>query len=513
MELPSWHAVRQIKHRFILSLLTTGIMLASLAGMAMLLAGCRPAESAAPPSELEAFRPLLQSWEPEEVRFWEGLPRYAITATLNVAERTLQGKMHLRFTNREQNPMYELYFRLYPNLPQYGGALRVAGVWSAGSPLPFEYDRADTALKIPCTPPMNPGQWADLDIAFHLTWPAVDEGWVLFGESAGFLSLPYFYPTLAVHNGQGWHLDIPPAFADASFSEAAFYDVWLTLPTSLPLAGTGMQVEERLQEGGIKQVHWRAGPVREFVVLGHARYQELTREACGSRIHSYFLPEDRAAGQSALDYAASALCVYSDAYGPYPFTVMTVAEAPLTYHGMEFSGLNLLGMDTYRSHRDELGYLAVHEVAHQWWYAQVGNGPYNCAWLDEGLAEYSSYTYYARVYGREEAERLRVLRWEGPYTYARAQGQDKVLAQPADQFLSQRLYESMVYAKAALFFDALRRAVGDDLYYAILQEYVRRFRFRIASPADFFEVAGEVSGRDLTPLIQQWVLTAEGTAP
>jgi aminopeptidase N len=71
----------------------------------------------------------------------------------------------------------------------------------------------------------------------------------------------------------------------------------------------------------------------------------------------------------------------------------------------------------------------------------------------------------------------------------------------------------MVYAKAALFFDALRRAVGDDVYYAILQAYVRQYRFRIAAPADFFQVAGEVSRRDLTPLIQQWVLTAEGAAP
>ena len=506
-------SVGHITRRGIYGLLAIGAIFAALMGTAVLLAGCRPAQSAAPPSALEPYRPLLSTWEPEEVRYWEGLPRYTITATLNTAERTLQGKMHLRFTNREQSPIYELYLRLYPNLRQYGGRLRVSGVWSAGSPLPFEYDRADTALKIPCTPPIQPGQWAELDAAFTLSWPAVDEGWVLFGESAGFLSLPYFYPTLAVHNGQGWHLDIPPAFADAGFSEAAFYDVWLTLPTSLTLAGTGIQVEELLQEGGMKQVHWRAGPVRDFVILGHARYQELVREACGARIHSFFLPEDRAAGQAALDYAASALCVYSDAYGPYPFTVMTVAEAPLTFHGMEFSGLNLLGMDTYRSHRDELRYLTIHEVAHQWWYAQVGNDPYNCAWLDEGLAEYSSYTYYARVYGREEAERLRTLRWEGPYAYARSQGQDKVLAQPADQFVSQRLYESMVYAKAALFFDALRRAVGDDVYYAILQTYVRQYRFRIAAPADFFQVAGEVSRRDLTPLIQQWVLTAEGAAP
>jgi hypothetical protein len=33
---------------------------------------------------------------------------------------------------------------------------------------------------------------------------------------------------------------------------------------------------------------------------------------------------------------------------------------------------------------------AVHETAHQWWYALVGNDEYRHPWMDEALAQYTT---------------------------------------------------------------------------------------------------------------------------
>ena len=44
----------------------------------------------------------------------------------------------------------------------------------------------------------------------------------------------------------------------------------------------------------------------------------------------------------------------------------------------------------------------VHEVAHQWWYNQVGSDQIMNPWLDEGLAEFSMYDYFAGTLRRAE---------------------------------------------------------------------------------------------------------------
>jgi aminopeptidase N len=67
----------------------------------------------------------------------------------------------------------------------------------------------------------------------------------------------------------------------------------------------------------------------------------------------------------------------------------------------------------------------------------------------------------------------------------------------------------IVYAKAALFFNALHQEVGDETFKAIMHEYVSRFRWGIATPDDFMELAESVSGRDLDALYNRWILSKQ----
>ena len=129
---------------------------------------------------------------------------------------------------------------------------------------------------------------------------------------------------------------------------------------------------------------------------GHPHPLILLSGGCRGRPHS-------------LDDAVAALQVYSDRYGPYPSRDMAIVEAPLTFHGMEFPGLSLIGSQVYNQYRKDLETLVVHEVAHQWWYNQVGSDQIMNPWLDEGLAEFSMYDYFAGRYGEPAAERLREL--------------------------------------------------------------------------------------------------------
>ena len=69
----------------------------------------------------------------------------------------------------------------------------------------------------------------------------------------------------------------------------------------------------------------------------------------------------------------AALQIYTDKFGPYPYREMSIVQAPLTFKGMEFPSLSLIGSQVYSLYQKDLENLVIHEVAHQWWYNQVGS--------------------------------------------------------------------------------------------------------------------------------------------
>jgi aminopeptidase N len=476
--------------------------------LAVFSAACRAPEPPAP-SYLVAYQPALKEVAPADEAAWASFPRYSINATLDVEKLTLTGQETVTFTNRQPNDLTQIGFRLYPNLPQQGGHLSIHSVAANGYPVEYTNASLGAALIIHCDPPLKPQQSASLDIRFSLTIPDRPQGYSLFGRSQNIISIPSFYPSLAVLDNEGWHVtEMAPRWADAGFSESSFYDVSFTTDPNWVVVATGRTISQTRRDDGLITSRIVAGPIREFAVIASPDYEVETTQAYGTQVRSYFLRQDRTAGLAALERAASALRVYSDAYGPYPFAQMDVVEAPLEYHGMEYSMLNMLGIDVYRGKRKDLSYLVIHETAHQWWYSQVGNNPERSPWLDEGLAEYSAYTYYLMTQGRQSADALRDQRWIQAFMYARENGMDAVMQQDASSFPDAQVYEIVVYAKAALFFDALRRAVGDETYFAILREYLHRYRFQIVRPEHLTAVIQDVAGRDPTPLITEWVLTA-----
>jgi hypothetical protein len=435
------------------------------------------------------------------------LAEYRLSLELNAAERRVTGREQVMFPNRTGLELSEIVFRLYPNLPQYSGQMGIGPVWVDGQRVTTSLRAEETSLVVPLARPLKPEARATISMTFEVKIPQRDSGYVLFGYSQDIWSLPDAYPLLAVHDGTRWHEDIAPAHGDAVFAEAALYDVTLTIPSPLTLAATGSVVSDTIDAEGRQVYHIAGGPLREFSWLASTEYSVAETTAQDITVRSYFLPGDESAGRAALTTAAAALRAYADSFGPYPFPEMTVVESPLEFYGMEYPSLNFIGVTLYRERRGQLEDRVVHEIAHQWWYAQVGNDQVNTPWLDEGLAEYSMATYYRQVYGEARANTLINQRWVVPYQMAVEDHSDAVVNQPSAAFGQE--YEIIVYAKAALFFNAIRQKVGDGVYEAVLQAYVDRYRWRIATPDDFLAVAEAVSGQDLDGLYNRWILSKQ----
>lgn len=509
-----------LKRTFLLLLLALLAALLSACAASWALPGLPSAETSSLAAHLPALRPGQEAW----LEGLEALPTYRMQVRVDPAELTLSGQMTLTLPPLPAGAVpTELYFRLYPNLSHYGGRMYVDLVKVNEQGAPFSYAAADTAVHVAVPPTaIAPGQPVTVGIQWHLeadTFPS--SRYTLFGESEGILSLPLFYPVLAVRaEGESgeWHLEQGLAQGDAAFSDAALYEVTVTLPEGMVVVSTGTVVavnDHQAGQGsqaalgpGWKDWHIVTGPAREFAMFVSDQFRLAEAVAGDVRINSWYLPGAELTGRAAAEYAAAALRIYQDAFGPYPYSELDIMAGPLTNRGMEYPGLLELGVRLYGDKADQLEMRIAHEVGHQWWYNLVGSDPVNRPWLDEGLAEYATYFYTEKTRGKDAADLLAAFRWETAVAYARQQGVDTVVDQPVEAFQSNN-YETMVYGKAALFFNALHQAMGDKRFLELLRRYASDYRFQIATPEDFLALAEEMAGDTATDLYRQYILEPE----
>ena len=430
------------------------------------------------------------------------LPRYHITSRLNESGDILNGVMQVVVPS----PGPELVFRFYPNLDNYDGSMQVTAAQINETPVEFAPLADGTAIRLESPRLADDSLPASAIVKLNFTVQLPRNSgsdYILFGWDGSVLSLPGFYPTLAVHQGGSWVLDQPPDHGDVLFNEVALYQLDITLPQDMVVIASGitLNVIDNPDESRTWQI--AGGPLRDMTVIA-GPFQAVSENAAGATTTSYYRRGHEAAGQAALAHAAASLRLYSDTYGPYPYTELDVVEAPLNFRGMEYSGLILVGEDLYEDQREFLTFLVAHEVAHQWWYGVLGNNPYREPWLDEGLTEYSAFDYYRGVFGQSAAEQLLTGRWLIPFDSAASGGVDGTVDRPASAF-DPASYELLVYAKAALFFNSLREALGEEMYQQVLQTYYAENRYRIVTPPTFLATAERVSGQNLNPLAEEWL--------
>ncbi|MGC8836823.1 MAG: M1 family metallopeptidase [Anaerolineae bacterium] len=430
--------------------------------------------------------------------------RYAITATLVEDERVILGQASIWYTNTESVPLDMLVLRLYPNLMGPGAGLHLASVEVDGHAVQPELRQEGSVARLPLPSPLSPGQGLALTFSFRTEVSSEpSRGYGAFGVHQGTWTLAGFYPLVAVYDETGWNEEIPPEHGDMVYSDMAFYRVVWEAPEGYILASTGSVVDEAGREG--RHV-WTlvSGPAREFNLALSRDYQIVTEDdPSGTRLRSFYFPGHAAMGQAVLDYARQAFRLYGDLFGPYPYRELDLAEAEIGAAGIEYPGLILAAEALYAREDPFTEFVVAHEMAHQWWYNLVGNDQVDEPWLDEALANYSTVLYYEHVHGPEEAKGI-LEAFRQRYENLVREGRDAAVAQPSGAF-PRADYGVIVYQKGALFLDALRTAVGDEAFLAVLRHYAAQYRYRIARGQDFLRVAEGLAGRDLAPLYHEWL--------
>lgn len=412
-------------------------------------------------------------------------------------ERWMRVRQSVEFSNTGSVPVIEAVFNVIPNAtPEsfYLDLVQAAIDEAALQDADAEF-RTLTMLYITLPRPLEAGQRAHIDLGFRVlvpplspsSWPPEGNlGWTFDLIQAG-----EFYPALVPFRaGEGWAIWPYYPVGDLAFYPLVDHTLRVTTQPGITVLGGGFESHE----GDTWTFH--VEQARGMAFFASDRYEVLEREVDGLLIRSAYLFADAAAGREALDAAENALRLYSELYGPYPYDDLLVVENGF-FGAMEYSGVASVTNYAYQTHQNKpdslLHLLVAHEIAHQWWYGAVGSDQINEAWLDESLGFYSELLYIER-YAPEAVDWW----WQARVTQFNPQGD--VNAMPFD-YVDSASFILWMYGRAAFFIRDLRALMGDEAFFAFLQDYYQDQQWEIATRADFFAAAERHASADLEPLI------------
>ncbi|NTU83519.1 MAG: M1 family metallopeptidase [Chloroflexales bacterium] len=426
------------------------------------------------------------------------LPHYAVHLDVDMARGELRGTLDLLFRNMTGGPLRNAVLRLYANFPRdaFGdggdGAATVADVFIDGQPVQPRSLAQHTAVELPFPHALAPGG----DTHIQLRWSAHIAP--LHGTDDT-LVLTSAIPQLAVWDG-GWRTDMT-VLPDHVYAVSGLYHVFVSAPAEWLAAGSGVEVARTIQ-GPSATSELVSGPVREFA-LALGRFQRLEADADGITVRVLSRRDGRVPEEVArkiLARATQALATATARYGPYPYRALTfcVLEAGRgSSDAREYSGFILLLLDhgySATTHED-----VAHEVGHQWFYGMVGNDIYRDPWLDEGLAQYTTFVVIQQWDGAAAANAYFSAE------IAELAARSRYSLRPANSYPSWSSYYASVYGRGGMFVAALRAQVGDEAFFAGLRQYVEHSHYGIAHPDDLRQALEAASGQQLSKLFAQWL--------
>jgi len=425
--------------------------------------------------------------------------QYSLTAELNYDQHQLAVTEQITYTNHTSEALNDLVLMVDPMY--YPGAFKLKNLaWADGQQV--ENGTAETGrLHLPLRQPLPPGESLSLSLDYELSLPSPTPDPrtrpVPFGYTAKQTNLVDWYPFVAPYvPGKGWLAHPAGYFGEHLVYEDSDFRVNVRLiggRQDLTVAASAPAVVD----GGWRR--YQINSARNFVWSVSHDYQMASETVGDVTVQSYFFPIHPTAGQAALKTTAQALELYSELYGPYPHTTLTVVEADFL-DGMEYDGLYFLSNGFYNLYQgqpgDYLVAIAAHETAHQWWYGLVGDDQAMEPWLDEAMATYNERLFYERVYPQ-------ALDWWWNYRvdYYQPRGWvDSTIYNSG----SWRAYRDAVYLNGAHFLEDLRKLIGDAAFFAFLKDYAAQYGGRIATGDDFFNLLKQHTQTDIEPLLKQY---------
>ena len=298
-------------------------------------------------------------------------PRYQINLTLDVEHGSYTGSELVRWTNRGDRGTSVVFFHLYSNvraepqppLPQNVNQseaapapdeprIEVTEVKSAAGDQPLYYvlDDQGTTLRVNLREAVLPGKTVEMALKFKGSVPEIDveetglvthvikqvsaaiqsEREVRRAREINFRSravmfLGTAFPVFVVHEGDEWRRKAESSVGDLVFAEAADYEV--TIQAGGVSVFTSAPEVTKPDSKGART--FAAKGIRDFALIAGPGLKADQRVVGELTVRSIFFAEHERVGRRVLANAAEAARIFQERFGPLPFGLVSVVEAPL----------------------------------------------------------------------------------------------------------------------------------------------------------------------------------------
>jgi len=347
----------------------------------------------------------------------------------------------------------------------------------AATTVTLNYGLAAAPASADTRPPVGNVGYADDIVQFVNWYPALTPyqpglGWVVVGEESA-----------------------SPLPGDPLFAESANYDLVVNTSPNVTVVSGGLASNAN--------GHWKFAlkNARTIAFAASANYQSLTQTEGGISLASYFLPEHAEAGKAALTAAAQSVALFNDRFGAYPYSTIAIAEN--AYFGSATAGGVILhagrGYADYNGKPDSLLVATLPQaVSRLWWGQMVSGDPFTQPWLNESLPMYAEYLFIESFYPDLDS-----WYWESRINYWQPEG---LLGRRASEFRGTEDYLRHLLRRGAQFMHGLRGEIGDDAFFAFLQDYYRNGAYRIVNATDFFNALRRHTDSNLESLLTEYFI-------
>ncbi|MEC0230359.1 M1 family metallopeptidase [Paenibacillus alba] len=467
---------------------------------------------------------------------------YHMNVAYTPETQQLQGQQTVTWENPGSVPVQELYLHLYPNafaskkttfMRESGGKLRQdeARIGSTGSMdllsvktidgedlstrmtfvQPDDGNKDDhTLLKIPLPKPVGAGEQVTIKTEFLVKLPAA---FARMGYVDDFVMAGQWFPKVAAYERAGTRGRTEPGWNlhqyhgnSEFYADFGMYDVKIQVPSNYTVAATGFPVKPAVTDNGIKTYQFYADDVHDFAwsASPHFVYVEepfSTPQIPGVKIKLYLDPNHQDLKDRYMAAAKKALSRYSQWYGSYPYSTLSIVVPPPGGNGaggMEYPTLVTAWGAADKTPDLELERVVVHEIGHQFFYGLVASNEFEEAWLDEGFTSYIEDKVMEADYGVSPN-----LPVESSYITS-----PNALKQNAWDYTGHDQYAENVYTRAKLVLKAIEKQVGAKTMDRIMRAYFQKWEFKHPATKDFQNVVEEISKTKWDEFFNEYVYGA-----
>ncbi|MEZ4510991.1 MAG: M1 family metallopeptidase [Chloroflexota bacterium] len=364
-------------------------------------------------------------------------------------------------------------------------------VSSGATPLPFR--REDDKLLVELAQPVAAGTPLGLTVRYSGEPTRRQSPYVGFVQSLGLTFANGMVYALAEPDGARFWFP-----SNDHPRDKAFYRFELTVPEGLTAVanGTLRQTNATTLPNGRSATTftWQHDhPMASYLaVVAVGEFERIEASSPqGVPLRHYVAAPAREDFRRMEAVTGEALDWLSGLLGPYPFETFGFVTVDAPQVALETQTLSIVAFESVGAKT------AVHELVHMWFGNHVSLHSWQEMWRNEGFATYFELLWQMRGESPEAVDG-RIAEMAGA---VEQNGGGYPLGNPPPA----QLFGFNTYFEGATAVHALRRQLGDEVFFTGLRLYLERYGGGTASDSDFQAVMEEASGQSLDAFFTEWL--------